>query len=73
MSPFFCAVFVVVIILLLAKLRKPNTSTQRCAYVIVLGDLGRSPRMCNHAIQFAKHRFSVKLIGYAGEYVLLKD
>ncbi|CAF0918519.1 unnamed protein product [Adineta ricciae] len=65
MLPFLCAVFVVVIILLLARLRKPNASTQRCAYVIVLGDLGRSPRMCNHAIQFSKHRFNVKLIGYA--------
>ncbi|UJR25507.1 hypothetical protein I4U23_006853 [Adineta vaga] len=65
MLTFLCAVFVVGIVIVLCKLRRPNNSIQRCAYVVVLGDLGRSPRMCNHAIQFEKHRFNVKLIGYA--------
>lgn len=67
MLPFLCAVFVVVLVFLLAKLRRPSGSPQRCAYVVVLGDLGRSPRMCNHALQFDKHNFNVQLIGYAGE------
>jgi hypothetical protein len=67
MLPFLCAVFVVGIIFLMAKLRRPNCSGQRCAHVVVLGDLGRSPRMCNHALQFEKHNFNVQLVGYTGQ------
>ncbi|KAL5601044.1 hypothetical protein BROUX41_005873 [Berkeleyomyces rouxiae] len=32
--------------------------------VIVMGDIGRSPRMQYHAISFAKHGYNVDLIGY---------
>ena len=67
MLTFLCAIFVVGIILMVSKLRRANLSTEKCAYVVVLGDLGRSPRMCNHAIQFAKHKFNVQLIGYTGK------
>ena len=35
------------------------------ASVIVLGDIGRSPRMCNHAVSLADEGWSVDLIGYA--------
>ena len=38
----------------------------KSAYVVVLGDLGRSPRMCNHALSLANEGFSVTLLGYAG-------
>ncbi|CAF0871537.1 unnamed protein product [Rotaria sordida] len=65
MLTFLCALLVVGIIILVSKLRRPNISTQRCVHIVVLGDLGRSPRMCNHAIEFEKHKFNVKLIGYA--------
>uniref|UniRef100_A0A1B6HQG2 Glycosyl transferase family 1 domain-containing protein n=1 Tax=Homalodisca liturata TaxID=320908 RepID=A0A1B6HQG2_9HEMI len=34
--------------------------------VVVLGDIGRSPRMQYHASSLLKERFSVKLIGYGG-------
>ena len=34
--------------------------------VIVLGDLGRSPRMCYHALALADSGAEVDLIGYAG-------
>jgi beta-1,4-mannosyltransferase len=34
--------------------------------VLVLGDLGRSPRMLNHAQSLAVHGWEVDLIGYAG-------
>lgn len=37
---------------------------QRTAYVLVLGDVGRSPRMCNHAVALANVGFQVNLIGY---------
>ncbi len=34
--------------------------------VLVLGDIGRSPRMQYHAMSIAKHGGSVQLIGYTG-------
>ena len=37
------------------------------AFVVVLGDLGRSPRMLNHAVSLAEGKnVRVSLIGYAG-------
>jgi beta-1,4-mannosyltransferase len=35
-------------------------------YIIVLGDIGRSPRMQYHAICFAEQGYRVHLIGYRG-------
>jgi beta-1,4-mannosyltransferase len=40
----------------------PRTSVQ----VVVLGDIGRSPRMQYHALSIAKHGGSVDLIGVHG-------
>ena len=37
------------------------------AAVLVLGDVGRSPRMQYHALSLAKHMPRVYLIGYRGE------
>lgn len=34
--------------------------------VVVLGDIGRSPRMQYHAISLAKHGHNVDIIGYKG-------
>ena len=34
--------------------------------VVVLGDIGRSPRMQYHALSIAKHGGTVQLIGYLG-------
>lgn len=36
-------------------------------HVLVLGDIGRSPRMMYHALSIAKHGGKVNLIGYLGE------
>ena len=52
---------------------EPRTTVQ----VVVLGDIGRSPRMQYHAISIAKHGGFVDLIGYRGRgqtkpYVLLQ-
>ena len=44
------------------KTLKVEGSTQ----VVVLGDIGRSPRMQYHAISIAKHGGRVDLIGYQG-------
>lgn len=38
----------------------------RTTQVVVLGDIGRSPRMQYHAISIAKHGGRVFLIGYKG-------
>lgn len=34
--------------------------------VVVVGDVGRSPRMQYHALSLAKEGFDVEVIGYAG-------
>ena len=34
--------------------------------VLVLGDIGRSPRMQNHALSLARRHIAVDLIGYTG-------
>lgn len=34
--------------------------------VVVLGDIGRSPRMQYHALSFAEEGFNVEIIGYSG-------
>ena len=39
---------------------------QQTVAVVVLGDLGRSPRMKNHAVSLANEGFNVKMIGYGG-------
>lgn len=36
------------------------------AVVLVLGDLGRSPRMLNHALSLVSHGWHVDLVGYGG-------
>ena len=36
------------------------------AFVVVLGDIGRSPRMCNHAVSLAAAGFDVTFVGYGG-------
>ena len=36
-------------------------------HVLVLGDIGRSPRMQNHALSLAKKNIAVDLIGYTGK------
>ncbi len=47
---------------------------KKTAAIIVFGDIGRSPRMQNHALEFSKNTdYHVYLIGYLGfEYNLFK-
>lgn len=44
----------------------------RTVHVVVLGDIGRSPRMQYHAISIAKHGGRVFLFGYAGRFILIR-
>jgi hypothetical protein len=51
-------------LIVVCSLRSTRPRPKR-ASVIVLGDIGRSPRMCNHALSLANEGWSVDLIGYA--------
>ncbi|OWF46487.1 Chitobiosyldiphosphodolichol beta-mannosyltransferase [Mizuhopecten yessoensis] len=52
----------VLLYIVLNHIAKPRHSV--C--IIVLGDLGRSPRMLYHAKSFAKEGYEVDLVGYSG-------
>lgn len=44
--------------------RKKSTKPRIC--IVVLGDVGRSPRMQYHALSCAKAGFQVELLGFGG-------
>jgi beta-1,4-mannosyltransferase len=50
-----------------AKEGVSDKSTDVTVQILVLGDIGRSPRMQYHALSIAKHGGHVDLIGYHGE------
>ena len=37
--------------------------------IVVLGDVGRSPRMQYHALSFVKTGFTVEVVGYGGNHI----
>ena len=45
---------------------KPEKPTLRSVAILVLGDMGRSPRMMYHAESWARNGFETYLIGYRG-------
>lgn len=47
-----------------SKLMNRHARIKRNVAIVVLGDLGHSPRMCNHALSFARANFNVELCGY---------
>jgi beta-1,4-mannosyltransferase len=47
-------------------LRPTNEHSLRSVAILVLGDVGRSPRMMYHAECFAENGFVTHLIGYKG-------
>lgn len=56
----------IILLLYLALLYKPNSKLQNADRIqlLVLGDIGRSPRMQYHALSIANHGGQVDLIGY---------
>ena len=60
----FFTPFVFVFLYLLANFL---AKTPRNVCIVVLGDIGRSPRMQYHALSFAKEGFRVYLVGYSGK------
>uniref|UniRef100_A0A3B4D8Q6 Chitobiosyldiphosphodolichol beta-mannosyltransferase n=1 Tax=Pygocentrus nattereri TaxID=42514 RepID=A0A3B4D8Q6_PYGNA len=60
-------VAVVAFIFVLARsLKARDESALQNACVLVLGDLGRSPRMQYHALSLSRHGYNVTLIGFLG-------
>jgi len=60
-------VAVVVLIFVLASgLRGRDELAHLNVCVLVLGDIGRSPRMQYHALSLSRHGYSVTLIGFLG-------
>jgi len=53
-------------VVLVLTLRNGSKSGDGCVTVLVLGDIGRSPRMRNHAVSFAENGYKVQHVGYAG-------
>lgn len=47
--------------------RRRQTDRARHVVVVVLGDVGRSPRMQYHALSLARSGFSVTLLGFYSE------
>ncbi|KAN0063459.1 mannosyltransferase [Thecaphora frezii] len=71
----FCATLILLISLLffalyIALYRAPSTTSRcslgRSAAVVVLGDIGRSPRMCFHVESLANEGWKVAVVGYRG-------
>ncbi|XP_045893033.1 chitobiosyldiphosphodolichol beta-mannosyltransferase isoform X2 [Micropterus dolomieu] len=58
------AVVTVLASLWLRRLRRRDAGTDRRVCVLVLGDIGRSPRMQYHALSLSKHGFSVAFVGF---------
>ena len=40
---------------------------ERRVCVVVIGDIGRSPRMQYHALSFSRHGYQVDLVGFLGQ------
>ncbi|XP_049600389.1 chitobiosyldiphosphodolichol beta-mannosyltransferase [Syngnathus scovelli] len=51
-------------IMLCCLLRRRDGDSERRVCVLVLGDIGRSPRMQYHSLSLSKHGFQVALVGY---------
>jgi hypothetical protein len=49
--------------------RLPNQHSLRSVAIVVLGDIGRSPRMMYHAKSFAENGFVTDIIAYGGLYL----
>ncbi|KAG4304177.1 hypothetical protein PORY_002358 [Pneumocystis oryctolagi] len=52
-----------------SRFNDKHKAPKRSVCLVVLGDLGRSPRMQYHALSLAQHGFEVDLVGYRGSFV----
>lgn len=67
------AVILTVVTVLLSlcwrSLRKRERATDLRVCVLVLGDIGRSPRMQYHALSLSKHGYHVTFVGFLGKTI----
>lgn len=59
--------FILLIVFLIWTIYKP-TKNSKSACIVVLGDIGRSPRMNYHSLSLLKLGYSITIIGYKGCY-----
>ena len=59
------AIFILPALVVIFLLRANRTEKRVC--IVVLGDIGRSPRMQYHALSFASQEWQVDFIGYGGK------
>ncbi|KAF6737252.1 Chitobiosyldiphosphodolichol beta-mannosyltransferase [Oryzias melastigma] len=66
MFPAACLTVPAVLLLLLwvRRLRRRDAGTERRVCVLVLGDVGRSPRMQYHALSLSRHGYRVSFVGF---------
>lgn len=55
-----------IIFLILYLLLNFIVKAEKCVCIVVLGDIGRSPRMQYHALSLATHGYRVHIVGYGG-------
>lgn len=65
--PLPLALFAGLLWLSVRALRHRDAGTERRVCVLVLGDVGRSPRMQYHALSLSKHGYTVTFVGYLGK------
>lgn len=58
------AIVTIILIFFIAWCRYRKKEKSVC--IVVLGDIGRSPRMQYHAISFTKEGYTVEILGYPG-------
>ena len=63
-----CTIFALILIRTLFKLffAQFKQKNDKVVFVVVLGDIGRSPRMNYHSLSLAKLGYRVSIIGYKG-------
>lgn len=54
-------------LVILCSIRWREQSGEGHVQVVVLGDVGRSPRMQYHCLSLVRQDFTVDLVGYGGE------
>ena len=60
-------------LVLLLLIYKRLSSGEGKVCVVVLGDIGRSPRVQYHALSLAKHGNHVTFVGYGGRHVSFSE
>ena len=58
--------------IVIARIRATRNENHKSVCVIVLGDIGRSPRMNYHCLSLANAGYYVKFIGYKGFLLTLQ-